>query len=534
MRLGGGKLGFWEIFSIGVGGMIGGGIFATLGLSLELAGTAAPLAFAFAGVIALLTGYSYAKLSSRYPSIGGTIEFLVRAFGDNVLTGGLTIMLLASYIVMVALYAYAFGSYGASMLPCCYHEAYVALVFLAIGSLTFVNLLGAVVSGRVELGLVGFKLAVLLFVAYVGTGLVEWSKLSPSTWPPLFNIIAGGMVIFLAYEGFELIANAAGDAKNTTVLRRALYSAVVMVIGVYILIAVVSAGALSPETVEKARDYALAALVEPVLGPAGVSLVVAAALASTSSAINATLYGTARMSYLVAKYGEAPQIFAKKIWRGAYEGLLIISSMSLLLALGASLEAISTAGSGGFLIVFTAVNLAAYRMRRDAGVNPVISLGGAVLSLSALAILLWRMYQINPSQITILVIMLIGSITIEYVYRSITGRKLPKVVDPRLREREGLLGRWEEVSSKVARIILRILEGAEVYLIGSHARREPGKANDIDILVVTDKPLTREEKNVLQKRIENELSLPPNHPVHIHTTTREKLEQYKQKKKLHG
>ncbi|MEB3846347.1 MAG: amino acid permease, partial [Desulfurococcales archaeon] len=187
--------------------MIGGGIFATLGLSLELARGAAPLAFAFAGLIALLTSYSYAKLSARYPSMGGTIEFLVRAYGDNILTGGLNVMLLGSYIVMVALYAYAFGSYGASLVPSHYAEAYVVLVTIAIGSLTFVNLLGAVVSGRVELGLVLFKLSVLLFVAAIGLKEVDWTRLSPANWPPIVNVIAGGMIIFLAYEGFELIAN---------------------------------------------------------------------------------------------------------------------------------------------------------------------------------------------------------------------------------------------------------------------------------------------------------------------------------------
>jgi amino acid transporter len=187
-----------------------------------------------------------------------------------------------------------------------YRVAYIILVIIAVASLTIVNALGALVSGRVELALVAFKLAVLLFVACAGLGLVEWGRLSPSGWPPLYNIVAGGMMIFLAYEGFELVANTAGDVENTTTLRRALYSSVVSVIGVYVLIAVVAAGALSLEEVREARDYALAVLVEPSLGRAGVGLVVAAALASTGSAINATLYGTARMSYLVAKYGEAP------------------------------------------------------------------------------------------------------------------------------------------------------------------------------------------------------------------------------------
>jgi amino acid transporter len=144
------RMGFWVIYSIGVGGMIGGGIFATLGLSLELARGAAPLAFLFAGIIALITGYSYAKLSMRYPSIGGTIEFLVKAYGDNVLAGGLNIMLLSSYIVIIALYTHAFAAYGASLVQGFYYEAYIILAVFAVSSLTLVNMMGAVLSGRVS------------------------------------------------------------------------------------------------------------------------------------------------------------------------------------------------------------------------------------------------------------------------------------------------------------------------------------------------------------------------------------------------
>ena len=130
------------------------------------------------------------------------------------------------------------------------------------------------------------------------------------------SIIAGGMIIFLVYEGFELVANAARDVSNTTILRRALYASVVTVISVYVMVALVAAGTLDPATVSRARDYALAIVVEPVLGKAGFVLIVAAAMASTSSAINATLYGTARISYMIARYGRPPKVLGKRVWRG--------------------------------------------------------------------------------------------------------------------------------------------------------------------------------------------------------------------------
>ncbi|MCE4601677.1 MAG: hypothetical protein F7B18_00675 [Desulfurococcales archaeon] len=85
-----GRLGFWETFSIGIGSMIGGGIFAVLGLSLQLSDNAAPIAFMVAGLVALLTSYSYAKLASRYPSEGVPLSTWSRRLGRAFLVGGLT------------------------------------------------------------------------------------------------------------------------------------------------------------------------------------------------------------------------------------------------------------------------------------------------------------------------------------------------------------------------------------------------------------------------------------------------------------
>ena len=99
------KIGLLSAVSIGIGGMVGGGIFAVLGLAVQLAAGGTYIAFAIAGVIALLTSYSYAKLTLAFPSQGGTVEFLNQAFGTGVFTGGLNILLWFNYIVMLSLYA---------------------------------------------------------------------------------------------------------------------------------------------------------------------------------------------------------------------------------------------------------------------------------------------------------------------------------------------------------------------------------------------------------------------------------------------
>lgn len=185
---GGGKLGFWAVVAIGVGGMVGGGIFAVLGLAVQLARGGTPIAFALAGGVALLTAYSYAKLSVTYPSRGGTVTFLNRAFGSGMMTGSLNVLLWLSYIVMLSLYAFAFGSYGATFLPETWgpigKHVFISLSILAIAGL---NLLSAEWIGKAEDWIVGLKVVILLLFVGAGVAGINAPRLAPGrqrcNWP---------------------------------------------------------------------------------------------------------------------------------------------------------------------------------------------------------------------------------------------------------------------------------------------------------------------------------------------------------------
>ncbi|AEA46193.1 amino acid permease [Archaeoglobus veneficus] len=520
------KIGFWEAFSIGVGGMIGGGIFAVLGLSIQLSKSAAPIAFLLAGLIALTTAYSYARLSVRYPSEGGTIEFIVRAYGTGLLSGTLNVLLLASYIVMISLYAYAFGSYGANVLD--FTNPIITkhlLTTFAIVLFTSINALGAVISGKTEDLLVAFKLAVLLIVAGAGMAFVDAARLSPSNWADPVSIVAGGMIIFLAYEGFELIANTGSDVEDPSILPKAFYAAVLLVIAIYVMIAVVTVGNLPYDVIIKARDYALAAAAEPPLGEIGFWLVTFAALASTSSAINATLYGTARASYMVAKYGQLPKAVEKPLWKEAYEGLLIISILSLLFANTASLESISTAGSSGFLLIFLFVNIAALKLRDSVKLNPVVPAAGATLTFVALVTLTYRMAETDVKNLMVFYTMIVASFLIEASYRTVTGRKIEECLDIRLRKREENLKNWHRWIDGIIDCIVDAFEDAEVYLVGSIARGEIGRAHDVDLLVLTENPPAKNKEKGVARELRQKAGLTPQHSVDIHFEDKQKKEE---------
>jgi len=426
----GGGIGFWGATSIGVGGMVGGGIFAVLGLAVQLAHGGAPLAFAIAGIVALATAYSYARLSVAYPSQGGTVAYLDRAFGPGLVTGTLNILLWISYIVMLSLYSYAFGSYGSSLFPSGSQELWKhVLISAAVLVLTGLNLLSAKLIGEAEDLIVVVKLAILLLFVGVGFWGVDAGAVAPGSWAPPFHLVAGGMIIFLAYEGFELIANTAGDIETPSkTLPRALFSSVGFVLVLYVLVAIVTVGNLSVDKIVAAKDYALAAAARPFLGETGYLLITVAALLSTASAINATVYGAARLSYIIAKDGELPDWMERKVWNEPVEGLLITAGATLLIANLVDLSSLSTMGSAGFLLIFAAVNLANAKQADETGSRRWISIGAAVLCVGALASLLWQTVTSAPSHLWILAGMVVLSLAIETGFRLSTGRqiRLPK------------------------------------------------------------------------------------------------------------
>ena len=412
-------MGFWAIVAIGVGGMVGGGIFAVLGLSVQLTGGGAPVAFLVGGAVALITAYSYARLSVTYPGPGGTVDFIDRAFGRTLATGTLNVLLWVSYIVMLSLYSYAFGEYGAELVgagnnPLVRH----LLISGSIVGLTALNVVGASAVGKAEEWIVGIKVLILVGFAIIGFTTLDPGRLAPPTWSAPLPLVAGGMLVFLAYEGFELIANTAGDAKNPArTLPRAYFTAVGFVVVLYIAVAAATVGNLSIDRIVAARDYALAAAARPLLGQTGFTLIAVAAVLSTASAINATLYGAARVSYVVAKEGELPEMLERNIWNRPIESLLVTAGAALLVANLFDLSSIATLGSAGFLAIFAVVNVANARLARQTRSRAWIAWIGAAVCVVALAALVWETARDDPTRLWALVVMGGLSFTMELVYR---------------------------------------------------------------------------------------------------------------------
>lgn len=376
--------------AIGIGGMVGGGIFAVLGVAAEQAGGATPLAFAIAGIVAGLTAYSYTKLSVAYPNGGGTVHFIDQVFGREAVTGTINVVLWAGYIATTALYASAFGNYGASLLPGDLESSGAAFRVLAVVGIAIpwlINLAAASLVSRTEGIVVGIKMTILLVVVAAGIPSTDAASIAPSTWSSPVGIVAAGMLVFVAYEGFELISNASADidrpARN---LPLAYGLSVGIVVVLYVLISAVVVGSLSASEIQAAADYALAEAASTSLGRAGFTLVGVSALLATFSAINATLYGAARLSFTIASEGELPKVFERRTWHQPI-GLHVTAAVGLAIAVGLNVSSISGLSSLIFLAVFAFVNVAAVRADADAGVNRFVSGAGALAAAASFVVL---------------------------------------------------------------------------------------------------------------------------------------------------
>ncbi|RJP33448.1 MAG: amino acid permease [Actinobacteria bacterium] len=421
-----GKISLAAAVAIGIGGMVGAGVFSVLGVAAESAKNALWLSFAIGGIITLFSTYSYSKLGVKYPSAGGAVEFLVRGFGDNVLSGGINIYLWIGYVIAIALYAMGFSSYFATFFTANPSTLFLRGVAVAVVLLfTLVNFLGAQYVGRSETVIVAIKIAILVLFAGVGLFFVKGQNLSPSGWPGIGGILAGTGVLFIGYEGFGLVTNTAGDMKDPEkMLPRALYTSLFLVVLIYLAVSITVSGNLTTTQIAASRDYALAEAAKPFLGNFGFKLIAIAALFSTASAINATLFGGANASYIIAKRGELPKVFDRTAWKGSTDGLFITAGLVVAFVLLFDLSGIAMMGSGAFLLIYGVVNIGHLRIAGKTGANRAMVAVAVALCLGMFVLLSVDMFRESKPSFIAMFALLAAAFLAEWAYRRFTGRRL--------------------------------------------------------------------------------------------------------------
>ncbi|WP_457601658.1 APC family permease [Hydrogenivirga sp.] len=424
-----GKLSLWEAVSMAVGTMVGAGIFSILGVGAQICGQNLPIAFVLAAVVSYCVAYSYAKLGSTYVSDAGPIEFILRGMGNNALTGTLSVLMWFSYVVSISLFAKAFAGYMLALLGLELTPILIGITeALIVGLFTVLNFFGSKAVGRAEFWIVLVKLSVLLTFVVLGAWSIKPEFLKPAlSAGSIVSTFFAASVLFLTYMGFGLITNASEHIDNPKVnVPKAIYISISIVALIYVSVAVVAQGNLGTEGLVRAKEYALAEAAKPFLGQAGFLLVSLGALFSTSSAINATLYGGANVAYVLAKKGQLPATFERKVWFNEPEGLYITSVLSLLFALGLNLSGISSLISFVFLTLYLFVIASHYRLVKEAGGSrPIIMLNFLVVASVYMTLLIYQ-WSTQRRSFFVSVGVVLGASVFELLYRRLTSRSFTR------------------------------------------------------------------------------------------------------------
>jgi amino acid transporter len=187
---------------------------------------------------------------------------------------------------------------------------------------------------------------------------------------------------------------------------------------IYILVSLVAVGNLLPDEISRYKEYALAVAAKPFLGKFGFVLIGLGALLSTASAINATLFGTARLGMVMAQESELPQAFSHKERTKdiPYVSLLLITVLSLLFVNTTDLKIISSFASSIFLLIFAAINLSAFRLRKRIGINGVIPLAGLLFSLASWILLSVYLYRTEFMVLVWITVLYLSVIAAEFCF----------------------------------------------------------------------------------------------------------------------
>ncbi len=410
------ELGLKEALGIAVGALIGGGVFSVLGIVINNTGPMAFLSFILAGIVSSFTAYSYVHLALRYPKAGGAFIYAQQAFKKKWFSGFLGIILWFGYTFSISLYAMTFGRYLGEVLPIFgekvlweFHPPFgafdytvtsSAFIYQLISILLFIglNMLGVKESSRAQNLLVLAKVSILVF--YIITGIFAVQKtnfsLSNTFGQTIIPVITSSVLIFVSMEGFEILSNSVEEMKNPERdLPIGMYLSIIIVLILYVSVAVITVGILGSDVGEMGEVILTHAARQSFLKETGAIIMAIAAIISAASAINATLMGSSRLSYMLSHERIIPKAFAKisPKTRVPMRAIIISGILSMIFVLLFSLEVVAMAASVIFMIIFGAVNASGIKLLE--GKKRIVSGIGIILIICYWII--WVITFINPN-----------------------------------------------------------------------------------------------------------------------------------------
>lgn len=371
-----GSIGVVGATAIGVGGMMGAGLYTLLGLAANSAGVWLPVSFLIGGIVAAFSVYSYSKLGMKYPDRGGAAKFLLKEFGDGLLAGGMNVFQYIGWIIAMALYATEFAEYACQLLGKSSSgwlgkAISIGIVIVVVA----INIMGSKQVARAQTAIIAFELLILLSFVAVGLTKLHVPTITSSNSGNIVGILSAAGLLYVTYEGFGVVTNAAGSMVNPKKqLPQALFFSLGIVMVIYIVASVVVVMTLGVQGAVANQGHVLATAGKLVLGN----------------------------------------------W-----GLFITSLIVCIFVVIFPLSAVGEMASLAFLLVYAMVNLGHLRIAGQTGAKRRILICSVVLNLALFALLFIQTILNHETLTWISVIaLLIISFLVELAWRKKNKRNL--------------------------------------------------------------------------------------------------------------
>lgn len=371
-----GSIGVVGATTIGVGGMMGAGLYTLLGLAANSAGVWLPASFLIGGIVAAFSVYSYSKLGMKYPDRDGAAKFLLKEFGDGLLAGGMNVFQYIGWIIAMALCATGFAEYACQLLGKSSSSWLGKAISIGIVIVVVaINIMGSKQVARAQTAIIAFELLILLSFVAVGLTKLHVPTITSSNSGNIVGILSAAGLLYVTYEGFGVVTNAAGSMVNPKKqLPQALFFSLGIVMVIYIVASVVVVMTLGVQGAVANQGHVLATAGKLVLGN----------------------------------------------W-----GLFITSLIVCIFVVIFPLSAVGEMASLAFLLVYAMVNLGHLRIAGQTGAKRWILICSVVLNLALFALLFIQTILNHETLTWISVIaLLIISFLVELAWRKKNKRNL--------------------------------------------------------------------------------------------------------------
>lgn len=361
-------LGLWGAVSIAIAGIIGSGIFFIIGIAARTTGPAVILSLIIAGVIALCTALSFASLGSKITKEGGEYQFVYLAFGPKISFFAGFLWIFATGVGGVTA-SIAFASYLTALIP----FAPVNIVAAAACVIfTFIDTAGLRLSSKVNIGLVGIKITILLLFVFLCLPSTRLSNFSPFFTKTPGDILTGTFLIFFAYAGFGKITAVSEEVKDP---QRTVPLAIIIAISIstviYLMAGFTSVGVVGAERLGS-EEFSRAPFAYVMLAAGwewAFVIIALGAITATASVLLTQVLGVSRTIYAMSVNGQLPAFLGElhPRFRTPYRGEIIAGLAMAATALFLSQETVITFTSLGILAYYSIVNIAALVLKKQKG-----------------------------------------------------------------------------------------------------------------------------------------------------------------------